>query len=143
MTYWPISAPSVFAASKHQLPPESLSTTTDDAVRSQSHRPPTQSNGRSAPTIQKHPTEKIREEIADSGTQQPSNNGQTDQDSSASGSEPYGNDDGRSLNNEDSGEIIGLCVTRSGAMFATISQTTLTIWQTKVWTQLMLEHQYA
>jgi hypothetical protein len=94
MTYWPISSPSVFAATKHTLPAH-----------------PQISHDGAEPTSS--------EPVADEGTQ-----------SSVTGSEERA--EGNEASEDDiSGEIIAIKVTRSGHMFATATRATLTIWQTK------------
>jgi RAB6A-GEF complex partner protein 1 len=114
MTYWPISSPSVFAATKHTNPERTV--VSHDGIRGQqSHERPEDPDDSS-----KRRTEP---ELVSEGT-----NG-------------TGYADGATTENtsvldtaaEDDihGEIIAIRVTRSGHMFATLTRSTLTIWQTK------------
>lgn len=85
MTYWPISSPSVYAASKQtRTPPAAVSPDGTDEAASEK-----------AIVADKAGTREVHAE-------------------------------------EDiTGEIVALKVTRSGHLFATITRSTLTIWQTK------------
>ncbi|KAF2120440.1 RIC1-domain-containing protein [Lophiotrema nucula] len=125
MTYWPLSSPSVFAATKQTLPDPDRTHVSDDGAPAEREKPDERHDG-----------------AADDGTQ-----------SSVAGSEDAEGDNGASgeqlplkergngqrlrqhgthLPEDDvSGEITGIKVTRSGHMFATITRATLTIWQTK------------
>lgn len=125
MTYWPIASPSVFAATKHTHP-ERLQTS-HDGIEPQSSDLP---HGATA-------DDSTQSSIADSEEQ-------TEGDESSTQSEPELGAKGaveqrpkqsystQSLPEDDiAGEILAIRVTRSAHMFATITQTTLTIWQTK------------
>lgn len=90
MTYWPISSPSIFAATKHPNPERTR--VSNDGVK-------------------------------DSGPNRGSQ-------SQAAVKEKEGASD-QSIEDDIHGEIIAIRVTRSGHMFATLTRTTLTIWQTK------------
>ena len=132
MTYWPISAPSVYATSKQKLP-EACIATSDDGV---SHPGQLQTYPGASYDAQDEDPESI-ESSADPVTE--------DEDEDAKQRQRRMDDDEKkstatkdvppkeSFSEEDiSGEIIGIRVTRSGHMFATITHSTLTIWQTKV-----------
>lgn len=124
MTYWPISSPSVFAATKHTIA-ERLQTSHD---------------GVEAPN-----PEPLRDTAADDSTQGSGaeSEEQTEGDNSpiqrdsrvdngAGGRRPQHPRSPQPPSEDDiAGEIIAIKVTRSGHMFATITKTTLTIWQTK------------
>ena len=125
MTYWPLSSPSVFAATKQTLP---------DLVR-------THISDDGAPAEREEPNEE-QDGATDDGKQgSVAGSEVTEGDNCSSGEElplkekgngPRLRQHGTQLPEEDvSGEIIGIKVTRSGHMFATITRATLTIWQTK------------
>jgi hypothetical protein len=114
MTYWPISSPSVFAATKHTDP----------------RRPQVSHDG----VEHKQPREKHDESNGGSHTQ-------TEDEAYTQGKSGVEEKDGEHLSQRSApdasieedihGEIIAIRVTRSGQMFATLTRTTLTIWQTK------------
>lgn len=87
MTYWPISSPSVFAATKENRPKNAHRS--DDGVAEDARA---KANGDASET----------------------------------------SEDKHFAEDHVSGEICAVEVTRSGHMFATITRSTLTIWQTKV-----------
>lgn len=125
--FWPIGSPRVYATSQRQLPPERR-ITSDDGVNSQP--PPAAVNGRhhepeSAHAAQLRPADDDAERDA-TVTQGP--NGSAPQTSSAANGSLQGND----AETDVDGEIIALRVARNGQLFATITRSTLTIWQTKV-----------
>ncbi|EOD52114.1 putative duf1339 domain protein [Neofusicoccum parvum UCRNP2] len=124
--FWPIGSPRVYATSQRQLPPERR-ITSDDGVNSQP--PPAAVNGRhhepeSAHAAQLRPADDDAERDA-TVTQGP--NGSAPQTSSAANGSLQGND----AETDVDGEIIALRVARNGQLFATITRSTLTIWQTK------------
>jgi hypothetical protein len=99
MTYWPISSPSVFAATKHTNPERTR--VSNDGVK-------------------------------DSGPDEDSHS--QVEDATAQGDAVVKEKEGalnQSIEDDIYGEIIAIRVTRSGHMFATLTRTTLTIWQTK------------
>lgn len=122
MTYWPISSPSVFAAAKHTRAESTR--LSEDGLEPQSPR-----------EYKEKGDDETESSVADEEDQEA--------DSEASSPEKHGVEDEAAHNaisrqgNEQlvedvvSGEIIGIKVTRSGHMFATITWSTLTIWQTK------------
>jgi len=130
--YWPLGAPKVYAASKHELLDEHVLASDDDADHAELSEIPADTNG-STPLIREgepsselprglndsHDTPVDQQEEPKEGdeAQKVTNNGVLDVGISSSGS-PEG--------------IVGLQVTRSGHMFATITRSALTIWQTKV-----------
>lgn len=115
MTYWPISSPSVFAATK----------TTDLA------RTPVSHDGTNRPSqdVQDDASETDSTADTDDSTSTGEidrvKEGTAEKEGDIQGSEQLAEDDVH-------GEIIAIRVTRSGQLFATLTQTTLTIWQTKV-----------
>lgn len=124
MTYWPISSPSVFAAAKHTLP-EHTQTSHDGAEPASGGR----KDGAAA-------DDSTASSIADSEEQSegddPSTQGKHGVDEKAPAQRATPPRGIEQLSEDDvSGEIIGIKVTRSGHMFATITWSTLTIWQTK------------
>ncbi|KAF2204619.1 RIC1-domain-containing protein [Delitschia confertaspora ATCC 74209] len=124
MTYWPISSPSVFAASKQKLRDQRWSVSHDGTPSTSNAR---EYGGTGGDSKQEplEPSETITE----------------DQGGSRDGKDKLEQESGdkasqKQLQNEVSeddisGEIIGIQITRSGHMFATITRSTLTIWQTK------------
>ncbi|CAI6246346.1 unnamed protein product [Periconia digitata] len=108
MTYWPISSPSVFAATKD----------------TQAARVHTSHDGLSAPNTSEHPNP---DEASEHDT--PDRNAADNlQESGVQAMQ----DTQRQIAEDDvSGDIVAIRVTRSGSMFATITRSTLTIWQTK------------
>lgn len=102
MTYWPISSPSVFAATKHTNP-ERTHVSHDGVKRKQQSQ-----------VEDETPTQ------GKSGVEE--KNGTRLQQQSASG---------QSAEDDIYGKMIAIRVTRSGQMFATLTHSTLTIWQTK------------
>lgn len=133
MTYWPISAPSVYAASKQKLP-EACITTSDDGVRhpGQLQTHPGASCGDAQdedPESTESSADPVTEDEDDGAKQRQRRVDGGEEKSTATKDVPPK----KSSSEEDiSGEIIGIRVTRSGHMFATITHSTLTIWQTKV-----------
>jgi hypothetical protein len=121
MTYWPISSPSVFAATKNtNLERTPISHDGTDEV-SQSGRDDT-SEGETASTDETGDTESIGGKYAEGEVKEEGKEQGSRQTSSLDG---FAEDDVH-------GEIIAIRVTRSGQLFATLTRTTLTIWQTKV-----------
>lgn len=115
MTYWPISSPSVFAATKHGNH-ETTRVSSDGLEEGQPVAGSGELNGASpSPT----PHEQAEQEGADVTPQTEAVRPRRQR--AADGS----NDD------DIDGEIIAIRVTRSGHMFATLTESTLTIWQTK------------
>lgn len=119
MTYWPISAPTVFAASKRRVS-KSRNTTSDDGVRGDSSGPNDtnlQSDEYGNPSVDQHPSE-IGPDTGEETTLAGSNRHRVGQQ--------------HAPETNLSGELISFRVTRNGQMIATITHSTLTIWQTKV-----------
>jgi hypothetical protein len=115
MTYWPISSPSVFAATKHTKPEQTqLSHDGTERAEPDEHQG-TSDDGSQAPTEDGTSTQGDDELNENDGT--PPRQPHT--------SEPLAEDDVH-------GEIIAVKATRSGHMFATLTKSTFTIWQTKV-----------
>ncbi|KAF2182184.1 RIC1-domain-containing protein [Zopfia rhizophila CBS 207.26] len=119
MTYWPISSPSVYAATKRTLP-QRVETSHDgelpsseEAHREDNNESSTQSSIADLEEQTEGDEKQQAEEEADKGTLRHRHTEQLESESDVSG------------------KIIGLKVTRSGHMFATITRSTLTIWQTK------------
>src|SRR5215469_3879542 len=117
--YWLYGAPSIFSVSKHQLhPPSTL--TSDDGVPTPADDifSPSLTNGATLPPPEGQAEksgrvngrEKVRERRIDA--------------SRANG----GQDEGASALAED---IVGMCTSRNGQVFITITASTLTVWQTK------------
>ena len=125
MTYWPLSSPSVFAATKETLPDPDRTHISDDGAPAP----------RSTPDVD-------HESSLDDGTQSSFAGSEDTEDDNGSSEEQLPlkekgsgqrlRQHGTQLPEDDvSGEIIGIKVTRSGHMFATITRATLTVWQTK------------
>jgi hypothetical protein len=92
MTYWPISSPSVFAATKQSTTQQGTTRVSHDGT---------------APAAAAAPAAPDED---DSDGHSLAHHGQED---------------------DMAGEVLAMEVTRSGHMFATITRSTLTIWQTK------------
>jgi len=114
MTYWPISSPSVFAATKRTDP--GRTNTSHDGVE---HKQSDGAHGGSDPQSQ---NQSEHEASADSKSGVEEKNGAHSPQAGASV---------QSVEDDIHGTIIAIRVTRSGHMFATLTRTTLTIWQTK------------
>lgn len=129
--FWPIGSPRVYATSQRQLPRE-RHITSNDGVNSEA--PPAAVNGKrhetapayaDADAAQPKPLGDNAEHDAPV-TQGP--NGSAPQASSTTNGAVQGTD----AETDVDGEIIALRVARNGQLFATITRSTLTIWQTKV-----------
>ena len=120
MTYWPISSPSVFAATKTTVH-ESLPTSHDGAHPD--HRVPPSRHG-GARTDTSGDDSEWQSERDDESTDDKHEVEEETAEKQVAVEEDQPEDDV-------SGEIIAIQVTRSGQMFATITRSTLTIWQTK------------
>ncbi|KAH7095982.1 RIC1-domain-containing protein [Paraphoma chrysanthemicola] len=107
MTYWPISSPSVYAATKHTNP-DRTRVSNDGVANGQAEARHGASEGDS------------QLETADEASTQ---------------GEGVAKEEGKlrqqAVEDDIHGEIIAVRVTRSGHTFATLTRTTLTIWQTK------------
>jgi hypothetical protein len=114
MTYWPISSPSVFAATKHTNPERTR--VSNDGIEDGVHEA-----RRDAPNDGAQPQDQ------DAGVAQ--GEGAVKEEGRARPQQPRASD--QLLEDDIHGEIIAIRVTRSGHMFATLTQSTLTIWQTK------------
>jgi len=117
MTYWPISSPSVFAATKNtnvERTPVSHDGT-DQASHSDSASE-TESTNKTDDDVSIRGSGEVKEEYSKQESPQTNN------------VEQFAEEDVQ-------GEIITIRVTRSGQSFATLTRTTLTIWQTKVCSQ--------
>lgn len=132
MTYWPISAPSVYAASKQKLP-EACIATSDDGVshpgQLQTHPGASYGDAQDEdPESTESSADPVTEDEGEDARQRQRRMDDDEKKSTATKDVPPK----ESSSEEDiSGEIIGIRVTRSGHMFATITHSTLTIWQTK------------
>ena len=117
MTYWPISSPSVFAATKNtNLERTPISHDgTDRATQSGRHG--------ASETGSADNTDDDDTSIEDGEGAEAEKSGQTESQAQTPGQ--FAEDDVH-------GEIVAIRVTRSGQLFATLTRTTLTIWQTKV-----------
>jgi hypothetical protein len=111
MTYWPISSPSVFAATKHTNPERTR--VSNDGLE---HGP--QEASHDAPNDSLQPRDQDAAVAQGEGAVK-----------EARSQHPHASD--QLLEDDIHGEIIAIRVTRSGHMFATLTQSTLTIWQTK------------
>ncbi|OMP88291.1 Protein RIC1-like protein [Diplodia seriata] len=124
--FWPIGSPRVYATSQRQLPPERR-IISDDGVHHEAS--PAAVNGKHhephhARAAQQKPHDDTAEHDA-TVTQGP--NGSAPHTSTATNGDLQGTDAETDID----GDIIALRVARSGQLFATITHSTLTIWQTK------------
>ena len=118
MTYWPISSPSVFAATKNTTPERTSVSHDGTDGASQSRRDDTFA----CDTESNNGTEDTESTEGDGGVK---GEEQEQKARRASSLDQYAEDDVH-------GDIIAIRVTRSGQLFATLTRSTLTIWQTKV-----------
>lgn len=110
MTYWPISSPSVFAATKHTSTDRSR--VSSDGIEEARHDEPNDGTGPQTPTETATLT---GGEVKEKDRVRPQQRRASSQ----------------LVEDDIDGEIVAVRVTRSGHMFATLTRTTLTIWQTK------------
>lgn len=113
MTYWPISSPSVFAATKHTAHERTLVSRDGLECKQTGEDGNDLTNGSYVIVPGESSTQKS-DGLVDNGAQQPQHN-TSDQ----------------LVEDDVHGEIIAIRVTRNGHVFATLTRTTLTIWQTK------------
>ena len=134
--YWPIGAPRIYAASNHALSREPTLLASDDA------------DSKASLLESSLPDSDRDSEAVVAVTGEPKEGGRTAQDPATKGknkevSDPQsrpdtprdrdGVEDGSDAPlTQDDGAIIALRASRSGHLFATITTTTLTIWQTRV-----------
>lgn len=118
MTYWPISSPSVFAATKHTRL-ERTAVSHDDVPE----QPAEQHDG---------PVNGSQTHVQGETCLQ-ANGGVEEKDGAT---RPQQGAPGQLVEGDIHGNIIAARVTRSGHMFATLTRSTLTIWQTKACLQL-------
>ncbi|KAF2866777.1 RIC1-domain-containing protein [Massariosphaeria phaeospora] len=123
MTYWPISSPSVFAATKNTLR-ERLHTSHDgtDPSRQESDKHSLAADDSANGSVAESEEQSTGDEASVQSEHEVAEDAIAQEDRRATG---------HLAEDDVSGEIIGIQVTRSGHMFATITRTTLTIWQTK------------
>lgn len=118
MTYWPISSPSVFAATK--------STNLERTPVSHDGADEASQNGRDgASEAETESTNGIDDKELTGRKEGLEEELQEREARRTSSSAQFAEDDVH-------GEIVAIRVTRSGQLFATLTRTTLTIWQTKV-----------
>jgi hypothetical protein len=130
--YWPIGAPRIYAASKHELYP-AYTTTSDDGSERESTTETEEddrTNGTAIPARDGEEDATSEDEInGDAHAVSASAAGRRESDVQtlkSNGAAQQAADD------DPGGEIVGLQLSRSGHMFATITKSTLTVWQTKV-----------
>jgi hypothetical protein len=143
--YWPIGAPRIYAASKQELATNKTSTS-HDGLEDNSQTPNVRdsTNGTAIHNLdgddEDDEDEEEVEEAESVNDEKPNGNIQSASASEASDGENLPAVDAlesngtspQALDEDPGGVIVGLKVTRSGHMFATITQATLTVWQTKV-----------
>jgi hypothetical protein len=151
--YWPIGAPRIYAASKTELDSKHITTSLDGLeapaqVRTPTPTVPAGTNGTA--THDRDGGEDEGESVEDEESLEDEETGSTAESAPAAGSNkklatPVTSESNgaspQAADDDPGGEIVGLKVTRSGHMFATITQATLTVWQTKVGgTALAIRH---
>lgn len=120
--YWLYGAPSIFAASKQQLPTNSTITSDDDA-------PTPVHEILSNPTANGDPTSLAKDDGGQDGESAPGTDSGKLKERVRSGSRTNGvHSENTSALDE---ETLGLCVSRNGHVFVTITASTITVWQTK------------
>ena len=118
MTYWPISSPSVFAATKSTNVERSHDGTDRASQNGQDDASEAESSEAESTDGTDDGTSATNSEVSTSL--------RTEQEAQQTGAP------GQFVEEDVHGEIIAIRVTRSGKLFATLTQSTLTIWQTKV-----------
>jgi hypothetical protein len=133
--YWPIGAPRIFAASNHGAERQ--------VVHSEDGTPEgvTERRGSQSPKTTRHSyfsrdgTESTRAQVPPTTPRIPDVK-PVDQDTEEEASEPPVNGSSDDLEDRaahpDNGPVISIKTSRSGHLFAAITATSLTIWQTKV-----------
>jgi hypothetical protein len=136
--YWPIGAPRIYAASKNELDPKHT-TTSHDGLEAQGHiqTPNTEPNANGTAIHDQDgdeddAEEEIHEDEKVNGSEQTMSETSSEGKLPASEALKDNETSSQGIDDDPGGEIVGLKVTRSGHMFATITQATLTVWQTKV-----------
>lgn len=126
--YWPIGAPKVYALSKHELLDEHVLTSDDDAGCA------SPSNASGSPTlgIDGRPPSQPHTRRDDSNDAQVDRPEKPKEDDRAPAATKDNAPAVKLLGDGSQEGIVGLQVTRSGHVFATITRSALTIWQTKV-----------
>ena len=119
MTYWPISSPSVFAATKNANL-ERIPVSHDGTVQASQSE---EDDACKAGVTNETGDDTLENGIEGVEKKEKGQKGQGEQQSSVN--DQLAEDDVH-------GNIVAIRVTRSGQLFATITRTTLTIWQTKV-----------
>ena len=128
MTYWPISSPSVFAATKHTLPERPQASHDGAEPTSQDPR----QGGRPGVAADDSTQGSVADSEERTEGDESSTHGEHGVEEKPVEQKPKQHRETEHLSEDDvSGEIIAIKVTRSGHMFATITRSTLTIWQTK------------
>lgn len=130
--YWPIGAPRIYAASKHELDTTDAVTSDDGLEQEYAIETEEEAGTNGTATRVRDGEEDTESEDGINGTAQArsaSALGRRQSDVQALKS----NGTAQQEHNEDPvGEIVGLQLSRSAHMFATITESTLTVWQTKV-----------
>lgn len=116
MTYWPISSPSVFAATKRTDLGRSL-VSNDGVEDKQSGDRRAGSSPGSDSQSEENRDANNASVVEEKGDGQPSHTTAPDQ---------------QRVEDDIHGTILAVRLTRSGQLFATLTRTTLTVWQTKV-----------
>jgi hypothetical protein len=136
--YWPIGAPRIYAASKHELHPKHTTITSDDGLEAQGHVQTPNAETENTNGTATHDQggddddeESVEDEKFNGNAKAASATGSEGKLPAAEALKGDGTSP-QSADDDPGGEIVGLKVTRSGHMFATITQGTLTVWQTKV-----------
>ena len=119
MTYWPISSPSVFAATKNTNL-ERIPVSHDGTVQAPQSE---EDSAYKVDVTNDTDNDTLEDGIERSKEKEKGQKGQGGQNSSV---------DDQLVEDDVHGNIVAIRVTRSGHLFATITRTTLTIWQTKV-----------
>jgi RAB6A-GEF complex partner protein 1 len=126
--YWPIGVPSIFATTRHELHPKQQ-TISDDGLTTPRNK-----------SLDKGAAFTGEEE--DDAQQQSQTNGNEEKKVarrvSENGSSTSNGTSQGEAEKDPGGEIVGIAVARSGHMFITITRSTLTVWQTKVWSVIFL-----
>jgi RAB6A-GEF complex partner protein 1 len=126
--YWPIGAPRVYAASKLELSVSPTHANEDECAAPVLI--PVEKSKSNGPSEYGEVGQPLKEDGSEDDPERKSKTGSKRQGAKQALSEDY--DTGLESEEGPGGEILGLRISRGGQIFATITRSTLTIWQTKV-----------
>jgi RAB6A-GEF complex partner protein 1 len=128
--YWPIGAPRIYAATKHERDDEQQ-TTSDDGSTTPTLRNKSLERGQNGDSALNDDEEDTEQAHSHGSKQKEPTPRKSEVAAGKEASKSNGtfSDDAEK---DPGGQIVGIAVARSGHMFITITSSTLTVWQTKV-----------